>query len=94
MRLLRAHGSVKLRKVASDSAMQGLWLGDRKVGSQVISEDRSQLPLRGGRRASDRIKKRAHRFGLDLSKREEQVACHASALALAMTDKVHREAKM
>ena len=45
---------------------------------------------RYGRRASDRTKARVHRFG-----REEQVACHASALALAMTDdEVRREAEM
>ena len=28
-------------------------------------------------------------FGLDLGEREEQVICHASALALAMIDKAH-----
>ena len=31
---------------------------------------------------------------LDLGEREEQVACHASALALAMTDETGREAEM
>ena len=31
-------------------------------------------------------------FGLVLSEREEQVVCHASALALAMTDEARREA--
>ena len=39
MRLLRACG-----KVASGSATQGLWLGNRKVGSQVIGKNRSRLP--------------------------------------------------
>ena len=33
-------------------------------------------------------------LGLDLDEREEQVACRDSALALAMTDKAHREAEM
>ena len=33
-------------------------------------------------------------LGLDLGEREEQVVCHASALALAMTDEVRREAEM
>ena len=33
-------------------------------------------------------------LGLDLGKREEQVVCHASVLALAMTDEVGREAVM
>ena len=70
MRLLRAHGSAELGKVASGSITQGLWLGDRKVGSPVIGEDRSRLPgigtvgkvWRGERTASDRAKERAHRF--------------------------------
>ena len=43
MRLLRALDSAELRKIASGSATQGLWLGDRKVASQVIGEDQSQL---------------------------------------------------
>ena len=30
----------------------------------------------------------------DLDEREEQVVCHASALALAMTDEARREAEM
>ena len=33
-------------------------------------------------------------LGLDLGEREEQVACHASALDLAMTDEARREAEM
>ena len=33
-------------------------------------------------------------LGLDLSEKEEQVVCHASALALAMTDETRREAEM
>ena len=33
-------------------------------------------------------------LGLVSGKREEQVACHASALALAMTDEARREAEM
>ena len=32
--------------------------------------------------------------GLDLGEREKQVACHVSALALAMTDEARREAEM
>ena len=47
VRLHRARGSVQLGKVASGFAAQGLWLGDRKVGFQVSSEDRSRLPERG-----------------------------------------------
>ena len=33
-------------------------------------------------------------LGFDLGEKEEQVACHASVLALAMTDDVRREAEM
>ena len=74
----------------------------QKVRSQVIGEDRSRFPgrgtvgevRRGGRRASNRAKERVYRFWFNLSKREEQVACHASALALTMTDKARREAEM
>ena len=33
-------------------------------------------------------------LGLDLGEREEQVVCHASALALAMIDETRREAEM
>ena len=47
VRLLRACGSAELGKVASGSAMQGLWLGNRKMGSQVIGKDKSQLPGKG-----------------------------------------------
>ena len=43
MRLLKARGSAELGKEASGSATQGLWLGDRKVGSQIVGEDQSRL---------------------------------------------------
>ena len=33
-------------------------------------------------------------FGFDLGEREEQVVCHTSTLALAMTDEAGREAEM
>ena len=33
-------------------------------------------------------------FGLDLGERKEQVVCHSSALALAMTDEARRKAEM
>ena len=33
-------------------------------------------------------------LGLDLGEREEQVACHASALALAMIDEARQEAEV
>ena len=73
VRLHRARGSVKLREVASGSATQDLGLRNEKVGSQVSGIDRSRFPLRrtvgkvrrGGRRerrASNRAKKKMHRF--------------------------------
>ena len=73
MRLLRARGSAELSEVASGSATQSLWLGDRKVGSQVIAEDQNRFPgretvgevTRGGRRgrrAGDITKERVHNF--------------------------------
>ena len=73
MRLLSARGSVELRKVASGSATQDLWLRNGKVRSQVSGINQSRLlwrrtvreVRRGGRRgrkASDRAKKRVYRF--------------------------------
>ena len=97
MRFLKARGSAEPRKVASGYARQGLQLRNGKVRSQVSGIDRSQFPGRrtvgevkvGERRASDRAEKRIYRFGVDLVEREEQVVCHASALA--MTDEARRE---
>ena len=70
MKLLRVRGSEELRKVASGSSTQDLSLGNRKVRSQVVGEDRSRFPGSGtvgevrreGRRASDGTKKRLYRF--------------------------------
>ena len=42
------------------------------------------------KKKSDRTKERVHRLGLDLGKREKQVACHVSSLALTMTDEACR----
>ena len=100
MSQLRACSLAELGEVASGSATQGLWLGDRKVGSQVSGEDRGQLP---GRRRVEEVReeedepatKRSKEYtdlGLDLGEREEQVACYASALA--MKHKARREAEM
>ena len=41
MILLRARGSYEPEQVASGCATQGLWMRNRKVGSQAIGEDRS-----------------------------------------------------
>ena len=69
----QGRSSAELGKAASGSATQGLWLGDRKVESQVIGEDQIRLPGRRtvgevrrrgrrGRRASDRAKERVYKF--------------------------------
>ena len=84
MRLLRACGSAKLREVASGSAMQSLWLRNGKVGSQVSGIDQSQFPGRRtageirregrrGRRASDRAKKRVHRFRVKFRRKRRAI---------------------
>ena len=44
---LRKRGLAELGKVASGSATHGLWLRNRKVGSQVMGIDRSRFPRRG-----------------------------------------------
>ena len=73
VKLHRARGLAELREVASGSTMQGLWLRNGKVGSQVSGINRSRFPGRRtvskvrrggrrGRRASDRAKKRVYRF--------------------------------
>ena len=70
VRFHRARGSAELSEVASGYATKGLWLRNGKVGSQVSGIDRSRFPgrrtvrkvRRGGRRASDRAKKRVYRF--------------------------------
>ena len=96
MRLHRECGSTELGKVASGCATQSLWLGDSKVGSQVISKDQSRLPGRGQlgklREEKEEPATEQRREYKDLGEREEQGACHA--YALAMTDKACWEVKM
>ena len=104
VRLHRARGSAELSEVASGSATQSLWLRNGKVRSQVSGINRSRFPGRNaveevrkggrqGRRVSDRARRReCTDLGLDLGEKEEQVVCHASALA--MTDEACQEAEM
>ena len=105
MRLLRACGLAELRKVASGFALQGLWLRIGKVRSQVsgiyrirFSGRRTVREIRGeeDKEGEPAIEWRREYtiFGFDLGEREEQVVCHASTLALAMTDEVCPEAVM
>ena len=71
--------------------------------SQVSGINRSRFPgrrtvrkVRGEDEGEPAIERRKEctDLGLDLGERKEQVVCHASALALAMTDEVRREAEM
>ena len=100
--LLRARGKAELGKIVSGSTTHGLWLRDRKVESQVMGEDRSQFNGKGtvgmlGEEEEEPATEQRREYtdlGLDLGEREEQVACRASALAMAMTDEARREAEM
>ena len=80
MRLPRTHGLAELRKVVSGSAMQSLWLRDRKVGSHVIGEDQSQLLGRGmveklgGEEEEPATKKRVHRYRVRFGQ-EKRASC-------------------
>ena len=102
MRFLRARGPVELRKVASGSATQGLWLRNGKVESQLSGIDQSRHPgrrtvgeiRRGKEEPAIEWKRECTDLGLELGEKEEQVVCHASALALAMTNEARREAEM
>ena len=61
--------------------------GRRTVGEVGEEEDEEGEPAIERRRECTNL-------GFDLGEREEQVICHASALALAMTDEARREAEM
>ena len=95
VRLLRARGLKELRKLASGFATQDFWLRNGKVRSQVSGLDQSRFPWRklGKEEEEEPATERRREYtdlGLDLGEREEQVVCHASALALVMTDEVRR----
>ena len=55
MRLFTACGSAELEEIAFGFATQGLWLEDRKVGSQVVGEDQSRL---SGRRTVGKVRRK------------------------------------
>ena len=62
-------------------------LGEEQLGKLGEEEDEEDEPaIEPKRECTD--------LGLDLGKRKKQVVCHASALALAMTDEAHREEEM
>ena len=70
VRLLKARGSAELRKVASGSVTQGLWLRNGKVRSQVSDIDQSRFP---GRRAVEEIRRRGRREKKPSDKAEKRV---------------------
>ena len=88
----QSRGSADLGKVVTGSATQSLWLKDREVGSQVIGEDRSRLPVRrtvgevrrGGKRASDRTKERVYGFRVRFVR--ERRASRLPCLSLGLVD--------
>ena len=57
------------------------------MGKLGKEEDEEEEPATGRKREYIDL-------GLDLGQKEEEVACHASALALGMTDEACREAEM
>ena len=75
------------------------------MGSQVVGEDQTRFSGRGtlGKLVVEEddkeepAKERRGKYtnlGLDLGERKKQVACHASAMALTMTDEVCREVEI
>ena len=61
-------------------------LGEKRLGKLGEEEDEEGEPAIEQRRECTDL-------GLDLGEREEQVVCHASVLALAMTDEARQEGK-
>ena len=102
MRLLKASGSAKLGKASFWLCHAGLQLGDKKWDLRYLAKTdayflrEKQLGKLGVEEEEPETKRRRGFtvVGLDLSERKEQVACHASALALAMTDEACRETEM
>ena len=84
VRLFRTRGSAELRKIDS------LWLC---YAGPLAEKRKSEIASKRGEPAIER-RRECTGSGLDLGEREKQVVCHASALALAMTDEARREAKM
>ena len=62
-------------------------LGEEQLGKLGEEEDEEEEPATEQKREYTDL-------GLDLGEGQEQVACHASALALAMTDDARREGEM
>ena len=73
---------------------KGFRLGDRKLISQVVGEDRSRLPgrgivgevRRGGKKASDRTKERVHRVKVRFRRERKKRASCLPCLSLSFGD--------
>ena len=68
------------------------FLGEEQLGKLGKEQDEEEELDEEGEPAIGRRREYTD-LGLDLGEREEQVACHAAALALAMTDEARREAE-
>ena len=62
-------------------------LGEKQLGKLGEEEDEEDEPATERRRECTDL-------GSYLGKREEQIVCHASALALSITDEARQEAEM
>ena len=62
-------------------------MGEEQLGKLGEEEDKEGEPAIKQRRECTNL-------GFDLGEREEQVVCHASALALVMTDEAHQEVEV
>ena len=67
MRPFRARSLWELEQVVFGSATQGVWQGDRKVRSLVVSEDRRQLP---GKKLLGRLEKEENEGEAPTERRE------------------------
>ena len=93
MRLFKARAFMELGQVVSGSATQGLWLENRKTGSQEVGEDPSKLHWRwtvvevmGGGRCEEKLATERRRAYTDFGERDEHLVCHALALTMVMID--------
>ena len=71
----------------SGNQQRSITLGEEQLGKLGKKENEEEEPVTERRREYTDS-------GLDLDKREEQVASHASVLALVMTDEACREAEI
>ena len=75
---------IKKWDLSSSAKTKAQSLGEEQLGK--LGEEENEPATERRRKYTDLV--------VDLGEREEQVTCHFSALALAMTDKACLEAKM